>query len=197
MTKALFDADDDANTPLAPAEREGLIPTYITTRAELNEAEQENITEADQWVFGRRRGSVLAVDFLRALHRRMLRRVWRWAGQFRTTERNIGVAPYLIEPELHRLVDDARHWVEHKSYEPDELAVRFHHRLVAIHPFANGNGRHARLATDLLILQLGGRRFSWGGANLARPADARRRYVEALRAADAHDITPLLAFARS
>ena len=196
MIDVLFDADDNANTPLDPDEREELIPAYITTRAELNEAEQENITEADQWAFRRRR-EVLSVDFLKALHRRMLRRVWRWAGQFRRTDRNIGVVPHLIETELHRLVDDARYWVEHRIYEPDELAIRFHHRLVVIHPFPNGNGRHGRLAADLLIVQLGGRRFTWGGANLTEPVENRRRYVSALRAADGHDIRPLLAFARS
>jgi Fic-DOC domain mobile mystery protein B len=196
MTDVLFEADDEANTPLDPDEREGLIPAYITTRAELNEAEQENITEADQWAFRRRR-DVLSVDFLKALHRRMLRHVWRWAGEFRRTERNIGIAPHLIETELYRLVDDARYWVEHQTYARDELASRFHHRLVAIHPFPNGNGRHGRLAADLLIAQLGGRRFTWGGANLTEPAENRRRYVSALRAADRHDIRPLLEFARS
>lgn len=197
MSDVLFAADDEANTPLTPDEREGLIPTYITTRAELNEAEQENISEADRWAFSRRRGDVLAVDFLIGLHRRMLGRVWRWAGRFRNTERNIGIAPHLIETELHCLIGDARYWVEHQTYEPDETALRFHHRLVAIHPFPNGNGRHARLAADLLIVQLGGRRFTWGSASLIEPAETRRDYVRALRAADGHDIGPLLAFARA
>ncbi|MGE5502012.1 MAG: mobile mystery protein B [Ignavibacteriales bacterium] len=197
MTDALFEADDDANTPLMPSEREGLIPTYIATRAELNEAEQANINEADRWAFSRRRGDVLTPQFLLQLHRRMLGRVWRWAGRLRATERNIGIAPYLIETELRRLTDDARFWVDHQSFEPDEIAVRFHHRLVAIHPFANGNGRHSRLAADLLIVQLGGRRFTWGRANLVTAATTRRQYVQALRAADGHDIRPLLAFARS
>jgi fido (protein-threonine AMPylation protein) len=104
VTDTLFEADDEANTPLAPAEREGLIPSYITTRAELNEAEQENITEAHRWAFGHRRADVLSVDFLPRLHGRMLGRVWRWAGRFRTTERNIGIASHLIETELHNLV---------------------------------------------------------------------------------------------
>ncbi|MGE5567299.1 MAG: mobile mystery protein B, partial [Parcubacteria group bacterium] len=174
-----------------------LIPTYIATRAELNEAEQANINEADRWAFSRRRGDVLTPQFLLQLHRRMLGQVWRWAGRLRVTERNIGIAPYLIETELRRLTDDARFWIDHQSFEPDEIAVRFHHRLVAIHPFANGNGRHSRLAADLLIVQLGGRRFTWGRANLITAATTRRQYVQALRAADGHDIRPLLAFARS
>ena len=196
MSDPLFEADDEANTPLAPAEREGLIPTYITTRAELNEAEQENIGEADRWAFNRKRSDVLSPPFLLGLHKRMLGRVWRWAGRIRTTDRNIGIAPYLIETELWRLADDVRYGTEHQSFEPDETAVRFHHRLVAIHPFPNGNGRHARLAADLLAVQLGCRRFTWGRANLVTAGDTRREYIAALQAADAHDFGPLLAFAR-
>ncbi|MDP2765807.1 MAG: mobile mystery protein B [Brevundimonas sp.] len=197
MTDVLFDGDDDANTPLSPIEREGLRPTYITTRAELNEAEQENIGEADLWAFARRRGDVLRVDFLMELHRRMFRRVWNWAGAARTTERNLGIAPHLIEVELHNLVDDVRYWVEHQTFPPDEIAIRFHHRLVAIHPFPNGNGRHARLAADLLIASLGGPRFTWGNSSLTEPAKTRRAYVDALQAADDHDHEPLVLFARS
>jgi len=189
--------DDRANTPLTPAEREGLIPSYITTRAELNEAEQENISEADQWAFSRRRGDVLDVGFLLNLHRRMLRHVWRWAGEFRKTERNIGIAPHLIEVQLRQLLGDVRYWVEHETYSPDEIAVRFHHQLVAIHPFPNGNGRHARLAADLLVTRLGRPQFTWGGASLVEPAKTRRDYVRALQAADGADIGPLLAFVRT
>ena len=197
MRDPLFDADDDANTPLAPAEREGLIPTYVTTRAELNEAEQENIAEADRWAFSRKRTDVLSPDFLLGLHKRMLGRVWRWAGHIRATERNIGIAPYLIETELRRLADDTHYWIENRSFEPDEIAVRFHQRLVAIHPFPNGNGRHARLAADLVAGRMSRPRFSWGRVNLVTAGETRRQYVEALRAADAHDLAPLLVFARS
>ena len=150
MSDPLFEADDEANTPLTPEGRQGLIPTYITTRAELNEAEQENIAEADRWAFSRKRGDVVDVDFLMALHRRMLRKVWRWAGAQRNTELNIGVAPHAIAVDLHSLVGDVRYWIDHKSFQPDEIAVRFHHRLVAIHPFPNGNGRHARLRPKTL-----------------------------------------------
>ena len=197
MSDPLYEADDEANTPLTPEGRQGLIPTYITTRAELNEAEQENIAEADRWAFSRKRGDVVDADFLMALHRRMLRKVWRWAGIQRTTELNIGVAPHLIAVELHTLMGDVRYWIDHDTFASDEIVVRFHHRLVAIHPFQNGNGRHARLAADLLIVQLGGQRFTWGWANLIEAAQTRNDYVQALQAADAHDIGPLLAFARS
>jgi Fic-DOC domain mobile mystery protein B len=190
-----FDFDDDA-TPLVPGELEGLIPTHITLRSELNELEQQNITVADSWAFSRRR-DVASEPFLRGRHRRMFDCVWRWAGQYRKTERNLGVASYQIESDLRQLVDDAQYWVDHFSYPRDELAVRFHHRLVAVHPFANGNGRWSRLAGDLFSVQLGGPRFSWGRINLQTAGDVRRAYVDALRAADEHDLDPLIAFARS
>lgn len=196
MSDPLFDDEDDAATPLTPDEREGLIPSYITLRRELNEAEQIGIEDADRWAFGRRR-ELLDERFLKALHKRMFGQVWRWAGAYRTTARNIGVDAYRIGTELHQLLDDVRYWIEHQTFAPDEIAIRFHHRLVAIHPFPNGNGRHARLAADMLAVQLGQPRFTWGRANLVEPKETRRAYVAALRAADAHDIAPLLAFARS
>jgi len=190
-----FEETDDA-TPLAPEERNGLLPTHVTLRRELNELEQQNILDAEQWAFGRKR-KVLDEAFLRGLHRRMFGRVWRWAGQYRTSERNLGIESYRIRPELRQLFDDVQYWIEHDTYEPDETAVRFHHRLVSIHPFPNGNGRWSRLAADILVVQEGGRRFSWGRNNLQAAGDTRRAYIEALHAADEHDIRPLVAFARS
>lgn len=127
----------------------------------------------------------------------MLGDVWRWAGQFRTSERNLGIPHYEVPMALRQLLDDAKTWIAHGSYLGDEIAVRFHHRLVQIHPFPNGNGRHARLMADLPVMNLGGERFSWGSANLKDAGDVRRRYIAALHAANNHDIGPLLAFARS
>lgn len=195
MTDPLFD-QDDAATPLTPEEREGLIPSYISLRHELNEAEQANILEAGEWAFARKR-DVLHEIFLKGLHKRMFGRVWRWAGEFRLTERNIGVAPHRIGVDLRNLLDDCRYWIEHDTYPLDEIAARFHHRLVSIHPLPNGNGRHARLATDLLLAGLGQPRFSWGRVNLVDAGKTRRAYVAALRAADGHDIQPLLEFVRA
>ena len=195
MSDPLFD-QDDAATPLGPEEREGLIPSYITLRRELNEAEQANILEAEQWAFARRR-DVLSEDFLKRLHKRMFGRVWRWAGEFRRTKRNIGVDPMHIAIKLRELLDDCRFWIAHATYPPNEIAARFHHRLVLIHPFANGNGRHGRLATDLLLVALGQPRFSWGSANLVDANETRKAYVKALRAADNRDISLLLEFVRS
>jgi Fic-DOC domain mobile mystery protein B len=192
---APFHADTDA-TPLTPTERDELIPTHVTLRSELNELEQQNIAEADGWAFSRKR-NVLNEGFLRGLHRRMFNRVWRWAGNYRTTDRNFGVAPYLIQPELLQTIQDAQYWVDHQSYEADELAVRYHHRLVTVHPFPNGNGRWSRMAADLLIVQPGKPRFTWGSANLKADGDVRQVYIDALHAADDHDLAALIAFARS
>jgi Fic-DOC domain mobile mystery protein B len=187
---------DDHATPLTAAERDELIPTHITTRSELNQLEQQNIVTGDVWAFSRKH-YIFRERFLRGLHRRMFNRVWRWAGKFRRTERNLGVKPHLIETELRQAIDDARYWVENKTYPPDELAVRFHHRLVSVHPFPNGNGRWSRLVADTLIVQLGGSRFTWGGADLRSAGEARDKYIAALKAADNHDFEPLIKFARS
>ena len=191
-----LDGQDDASTPLTEEEREQLIPSYITLRSELNEAEQANILEAEEWAFARKR-DVLDERFLKNLHKRMFGRVWRWAGQFRQSERNIGVDAYRISTDLRQLLDDCRYWIENETFDPDEIATRFHHRLVSIHPFPNGNGRHARLAADLLLTALGRPRFSWGRVNLVDPGETRQAYVAALRAADNHDYGPLLDFVRS
>ena len=194
----LFQEPDDA-TPLEPQEREGLLQTWITHRRDLNEAEEENIVEGAAWARGRRRlplERLLSEDFMRTLHRQMFGDVWRWAGTFRATERNIGIQAYRIGTELASMLDDVRYWIEYKTFPPDEIAIRFHHRLVAIHPFPNGNGRHARLAADLLIERLGGEPFTWGGGSLANVGELRARYVAALRAADNHNIAPLIKFAR-
>jgi Fic-DOC domain mobile mystery protein B len=190
-----FDEAEDA-TPLTPSERSGLIPSHITTRGELNELEQRNILDADRWAFGRRR-DVLSEPFLRNLHRRMFGQVWRWAGKYRASERNLGIESYRIATELAQLMGDMQYAVAHESYPPDEIAVRFHHRLVSIHPFPNGNGRWSRLAADLLAVRLGRSRFTWGRTNLQAAGDVRRQYIEALRTADNHDVAVLVVFARS
>ena len=195
MPDALLDADHAA-TPLTPDERDGLIPNYITLRSELNEAEQLGVLAADAWAFARRR-PVLDEKFLRNLHKRMFGAVWRWAGHYRRSDRNLGVEAYRIPANMALLLDEARYWTGHDTYPPDEIAARLHHRLVLIHCYPNGNGRHARLAADLLLARLGLPRFSWGIANLTAPGEARRTYIGALRAADGQDYAPLLAFVRS
>lgn len=196
MTDDPLIEQDVASTPLSPEELEGLIPSYITLRAELNEAEQANILEAEDWAFSRSR-DVLSEKFLASLHKQMFGRVWKWAGQRRQSGKNIGVDIHQITIELRNLLDDTRYWVEHGTYEPDEIATQFHHRLVWIHMFPNGNGRHARLAADLLLTALDRPRFTWGRETLVDAGETRQAYVAALWAADHHDYGPLLAFVRS
>jgi Fic-DOC domain mobile mystery protein B len=197
MSDPLFDADD-ASTPLTADEKKGLVPSHITLRRELNEMEQAGILEAEGWTFSRKR-DVLDEKFLSRLHKEMFKTVWKWAGEYsKETGRNIGVDGYKIQTELRQMLSDVSYWIENKTYPSDEIAIRFHHRLVLIHPFPNGNGRHARLAADLLAVQLGRPRFTWGRESIGKVgSDIRKNYVSALRQADNHDITPLLHFARS
>lgn len=194
----LFNEPDDA-TPLTPEEREGLRQNWITLRSELNAAEQDNIVSAATWARRPRQLRLELLDdgFARTLHRRMFGDVWSWAGTYRATERNIGIDAHRIANDTVMMFDDVRYWREHHTYAPDELAVRLHHRLVFIHPFPNGNGRHARLMADLLIERVGGEPFSWGGGTLHDVGELRAQYVTALRAADNHELGPLLEFARS
>lgn len=192
----IFEQPDEAATPLTEEEMRDLKLAYITNRRELNAAEQENIARGQEWALRRRR-NLLTENGIKDLHRHMLGDVWRWAGRFRTSERNLGINHWEIPVALRVLLDDAKTWIEAKAYPPDEIAVRFHHRLTQIHPFPNGNGRHARLIADLLVMQLGGERFSWGRANLRDAGDLRTRYIAALQAADGNDIAPLVEFARS
>lgn len=196
MTVDLF-PDEDGNTPLSHEEKLGLIPSWITLRHELNEIEQVNILEAEEWAFSRQR-DVLDERFLADLHKRMFGKVWSWAGSYsKEHNRLIGSDYWDIPIHLHDLLDTTRYWVKHETYAPDEIVIRFHNKLVFIHLFPNGNGRHGRLAADLLITSLGQPRFTWGRANLIDQGEARKIYIAAQRAGDQHDIEPLLAFARS
>jgi Fic-DOC domain mobile mystery protein B len=193
----LFQEPDDA-TPPDPALRGDQLQTWITSRADLNEAEEENIVKGAAWGRRRRRKAayLLTEDFVKTLHKQMFGEVWKWAGTYRQGELNIGIAPHLIAAEMAAMLDDARNWVEHETYPPDEIAARLHHRLTQIHGFPNGNGRHARMMADLVIERFGGEAFSWGGGSLADVGTLRNQYVAALRAADNHDIGPLRAFMR-
>lgn len=188
---------DDAGTELSPEELEGLIPSYITLRSELNAAELRNIAEAARWTERSSHKEVLNESFLRKLHERMFGNVWKWAGTYRATGKNIGVDAYRIGTEINQLIDDVMFQIENQSFEPDEIVARFHHRLVQIHCYPNGNGRHARVATDLLLKQLDRAAFSWGRTSLIDPKEVRTRYIAALQAADKHDYSPLLKFVRS
>lgn len=143
------------------------------------------------------RPPLLSDTYVRRLHKMMFDKTWKWAGTYRTTGKNIGIPPWQINEQVRILCDNTRHQIDHTKVDPDRLAAEFHHRLVEIHPFPNGNGRHARLMTDVLLRSLGREPFSWGGANLENIGEARQRYLEALRAGDHGDIELLIRFARS
>lgn len=185
-------------TPLGPDDLTGLRLSYVTTRADLDAAEESNILRAMVWTQRSRRTAILERDFVLALHKRMFGDVWAWAGKWRRRETSIGVDPATIVVRVEALLGDVRYWVEHATYGPDEIAVRLHHQMVLIHPFANGNGRHTRLMADLLRTRNLGSPFTWGsGIELAAQSETRRHYIAALQSADRGDIAPLLAFARS
>jgi Fic-DOC domain mobile mystery protein B len=178
-------------TPLAADEAADLIPGHVRTRAQLNVWEQENILAATLWT-QRTRSSALDERTIRELHRRMFDRTWRWAGMYRRTDKNIGVDWSTIAVEVRKLIDDGGYWIRERVYEIDESAVRLHHRLVRIHPFPDGNGRHARLWCDLLMQQNGRRPILWQGDQLDSAGEARRAYISSLRAADGGNLGPLL-----
>lgn len=185
-------------TPIEPDETEGLLLTHITTRGELDRWEQDNIIKALAWLDRTKPADILNERFVRELHRRMFGDVWKWAGYFRQSDKNIGGPWHQIPASVRNLCDDASLWLTLREEEPDRLAVRFHHRLVTIHPFANGNGRHARLMTDVLLENILKRpRFTWGSENLSKSGDTRLEYIAALHAADEHNYKPLEIFART
>lgn len=187
-------------TPLSDEEREGLRIQSISTHGELDELEQENIQLAVEWTLKRRfpRDKFLTMDFIKTVHKQMFGQVWKWAGRFRTSNKNLGVDKTQIVEELKILLDDAHFWVEHDTYPADEMAIRFKHRLVSIHPFPNGNGRHSRLCADIFISHIFDESvFSWGAKTFTNQKEARATYLNAIRKADGGDIKPLIQFARS
>lgn len=184
-------------TPLDPDEAAGLIPSHIATQSDLNVWEEANILQGARWAMRQKKRDLLDEGFLRDLHSQMFDRTWVWAGTFRASNKNIGVDWTHVAVSLHDLLDNTRYQIAHQTFDLDELVVRFHHRLVWIHAFPNGNGRHARLAADALAMRLGLSRFSWGGNLLASGGVLRQNYLEALWAADVGRMDDLLHFARS
>lgn len=190
----------NGQTPLDEEEKDGLLILTIATRGELDEFEQQNIEKAVQWILGRTFKPELFFTeaFVRMLHKRMYADVWAWAGEFRKTNKNIGVDKWKIPSDLKYLLDDAKYWHENNTYTQDEIAVRFKHRIVSIHCFPNGNGRHSRLMADIIIEKIYKQPvFSWGAANLSDEGDTRKSYLKAVKTADRGDYRLLLAFARS
>lgn len=189
----------NGQTPLDEDEKEGLLIPTITTRGELDEFEQLNIVKAIEWTLKNRFKieKILTEEFIKNLHKKMFDEVWRWAGEFRTSNKNIGVDKFMIPVELMNLIEDTKYWITNNTLEPDEIAVRFSHRIVKIHLFPNGNGRHSRLIGDVLVNN-GFRKnvFTWGGKDIQHKGEARTKYIEALRSADNNDYKYLIEFAR-
>lgn len=190
----------DGQTPLEEEEKEGLLIPAIATRGELDEFEQQNIEQAIAWSMRRsfKAETVFTEAFIKTVHKQMYGEVWAWAGEYRLSNKNIGVDKWQISTSLRSLLDDVRYWVDHATWPPDEIAIRFKHRLVSIHCFPNGNGRHSRLIADIVAEQIFKcPHYTWGAANLVKQGDPRQAYLKAIRAADKGDIQPLISFARS
>lgn len=190
----------DGQTPLDEDEKEGLLIPTIATRGELDEFEQQNIEKAILWTLKRsfKTDVILTEKFIKDVHKRMYSDVWAWAGKFRKTDKNLGIDKWQISTELRNLLDDAKFWIANNVYSPEEVAIRFKHRIVSIHCFTNGNGRHSRLMADIIIEKVFKQPvFSWGAANLVKQGDTRKVYLTAIKTADAGDIKPLVKFARS
>ncbi len=184
-------------TPLDPNELAGLVPNYITTQGDLNQLERENILVAVTWALGKSNHDCMNISFCLDLHKRMFSRVWKWAGKTRLTDKNIGVPKEQIFTKLKLLFENTEFWIQERTYNFDEIAARFHHRLVAIHAFPNGNGRHARLMTEVIQVVNGETPFTWGSSDLySSESEARKDYLAALRSADKGDFEALIKFVR-
>jgi len=189
----------DAGTILTEEERKGLIPP-LAKREDLNAWEHKNVFEGRTWALGEKQiknCDPFAESYMRELHYHMFRHVWQWAGKYRSTDKNLGIPFYRIREQLVQLLGDARYWIENNTYDLDEIAVRFHYRIVSIHPFPNGNGRHARLIADVIAAKWNREPFSWGPNDLTTVDAVHDQYIKALKLADDGDIKPLLLFARS
>lgn len=189
----------DGQTPLDEDEKDGLLINSISTRGELDEFEQQNIESAIQWILTRKfkNEQIFTEAFIQDLHKRMYGKVWQWAGKYRRTNKNIGVDKLQIPVDLKALLDDAMYWITNDVFPPDEVAIRFKHKLVSIHCFPNGNGRHSRLMADIIIEKIYNQQvFTWGGANSSNENDIRDKYLRAIKAADKGEFSLLLEFVR-
>ncbi|MGB5417435.1 mobile mystery protein B [Algibacter sp.] len=190
----------DGQTPLDEEEKEGLKIKSITTQGELDEFEQLNIEKAVEWTIHTKfkLEKILTEKFVRDLHKRMYGDVWKWAGDFRKTEKNIGIPWTQIGIELKNLLDDTKYWIENKTFPPEEIAIRFKHRIVSIHCFPNGNGRHSRMMADIIMESIFENEiFSWHQSNMVKANETRNQYIKALREADKGNFKQLIEFAKN
>ena len=191
---------EDGQTPLSEEEKDGLLIKTITTHGELDEHEQLNIEKAIEWTIKTRfkKDKILEEEFIKALHKKMFGNVWSWAGEFRKSEKNIGVKWVMIGIELKALLGDTKYWIENKTFSNEEIAIRFKHRLVNIHCFPNGNGRHSRIMADIIMESIfGNEPFSWNQSNMVKADQTRKNYITAIREGDKGNIQPLIDFAKN
>ena len=185
-------------TPLTADDMLGLKQMHVETREQLNELEAANILQGQIWVSGLKGLKIESVfdrNFIINLHLALFGDVWKWAGTFRTRELNIGVDPVNISVELHNFLEDAKCWIEFDHFDNLELSARIQHRLVKIHPFVNGNGRHSRMFTDIVrIFLLKEKPMKWAEAKLENMSMERSSYIQGLRKADAGDFSVFLKY---
>lgn len=190
----------DGQTPLEKEEKEGLKIKSITTQGELDEFEQLNIEKAVEWTIHSKfkLEKILAEKFVKVLHKKMYGDVWKWAGEFRKTEKNIGIPWTQIGIELKILLDDTKYWIDNNTFPPEEIAIRFKHRIVSIHCFPNGNGRHSRIMADIIMESIFGNEiFSWHQSNMVKANETRNQYIKALKEADKGNFKQLIQFAKN
>lgn len=190
----------DGQTPLEEEEKDGLKIKSITTQGELDEFEQLNIEKAVEWIIhtNLKPENILTEKFVKNLHKKMYGDVWKWAGEFRRTEKNIGIPWTKIGLELKNLLDDTNYWIENKTFSPEEIAIRFKHRIVSIHCFPNGNGRHSRMMADIIMESIFGNEiFAWHQSNMVKANEIRKEYINALKEADNGNVKPLIEFAKN
>jgi len=191
---------EDGQTPLDQDEKNGLLIKTVTTHKELDEFEQLNIEKAIEWTIhtNLKKDKILSENFVKILHRKMFSDVWKWAGEFRKSDKNIGVKWSQIGIELKNLIDDAKYWIENETFSQEEISIRFKHRLVSIHCFPNGNGRHSRMMADIIMEYVFGKEvFTWHQSNMVKADETRKQYIDSLRKADNGTIKPLIEFAKS
>ena len=190
----------EGQTPLDEDEKEGLKIKTITTQGDLDEFEQLNIEKAVEWTIhaNLKPNKILTEKFVKDLHKRMYGDVWKWAGEFRRTEKNIGIPWIQIGVELKNLLDDTKYWIDKNTYSPEEIAVRFKHRIVSIHCFPNGNGRHSRMIADIIMESIFKKEiFTWHQSNMVKADETRKEYMKSLKEADNGNINPLIEFAKN
>ena len=190
---------EKGQTPLDEEEKEGLLIKVITTQRELDEFEQLNIEKAIEWTIhaNLKLDKILSEKFIKKLHSKMYGDVWKWAGKFRKSDKNIGIKWAQIGIELKNLIDDTKYWIKNKIYPPEEISIRFKHRIVSIHCFPNGNGRHSRMIADIIMESIFGKEiFTWHQSNMVKADETRKKYIATLRQADNGNIKPLIEFAK-